>query len=93
MPGDEWKQLHQDGYYMKCLCKGLGAGKWTCDPLPYCKVVEHGKKVFKPDGATWIKENTNQKCSCIRKVTINCISLSAVQPMKVSVNSGIVAIS
>ena len=24
LPGDEWKQLHEDGYYMKCLCKGQG---------------------------------------------------------------------
>ena len=74
---------------MKCLCEGEGRGKWTCDPMPYCKVVQQGKREYKPVGASWITESGggSKKCTCVGKNNIKCIPTEDVLPLTVTVNS------
>ena len=81
LPGDEWKQVMQDGNYWKCSCIGEGNGKWTCDPIPYCKV----KSENKPVGSSWIQ--SGKKCNCVARNDVSCIPLNDIRTVAVNVPS------
>ena len=74
---------------MKCVCIGEGRGKWTCDPMPHCKVHtvknSQAKREYKLIGASWITEAGNKKCKCVAKDDIKCIPAGDVTSLTVMV--------
>ena len=76
------------------MCQGEGKGKWICDPMPNCKVLVNGQRVYKPVGSRWVDgtAGNKKKCNCVSEndvTKILCIPYDDVSNLEVRVSSAV----